>query len=331
MDETFPSVVLLDTTNVCNARCPFCPLFEGQWQIDRSTRPATVMKQDLYEKVLGEISSWDVRPVDIVHSANAEILQDPKLLDRLNALKKFGLSHSTVLLTNAQFLSENNSKAILDSEIRQLIIGFDGATKEVFEAHRVRCIYEKVLSNIRRFVELRKLSSFKPKIEIKFVRTTENEHEVKAAYELFQSIMNPAIDQFNDALAVDWSDEPESPTGYYYINKSTENRLSECHYFETGMQIHSDGKIAACCWDYNLNISDGGLGDVNQESLIDVWRGSARAKLRTNLANSDYTPEKCRSCVMLHEVRAPADELMRISADRLLYRGATNFVYRFDS
>ena len=273
MDETFPSVVLLDTTNVCNARCPFCPLFEGQWQIDRSIRPAAIMKQDVYERILGEISRWDVQPVDIIHSANAEILQDPKLLERLAALKKFKLSHSTVLLTNGQFLSERHATAILENEVRQLIIGFDGATKEVFESHRVRCSYEKVLENIRRFVELRKSLRFKTRIEIKFVRTMRNEHEVKAAYELFQSFMDPVLDQFNDALAVDWSDEPGSPTGYYYINKSTENRLSECRYFETGMQIHSDGKVAACCWDYNLNISNGGLGDVNRESLIDVLAG----------------------------------------------------------
>jgi radical SAM protein with 4Fe4S-binding SPASM domain len=331
MNERFPSVVLLDTTNVCNARCPFCPLFEGDWQIDRSTRPAAIMKQELYEGILEQISGWDVRPIDIIHSANAEVLQDPKLLERLSALKKFDLSRSTVLLTNGQFLSEKNSRAIIDAEIRQLIIGFDGATKEVFEAHRVRCNYEKVLENIRRFVELRKLSSFKTKIEIKFVRTTENEHEVKAAYELFQSFMDPAIDQFNDALAVDWSDEPESPTGYYYIKKSKENRLSECQYFEAGMQIHSDGKVAACCWDYNLNISDGGLGNVNQESLLEVWRGGLRSKLRAKLTNVDDTPEKCQSCIMLHEAPPPADELMRIEPDRLLDRGATNFLYRFET
>src|ERR1700722_8103779 len=128
----YPAVVLLDTTNVCNARCPFCPLFEGEWQIDRSTRPAAIMKQELYERLLEQISQWEKRPSDIIHSANAEVLQDPKLIDRLKALKKFDLSHNTVLLTNGQFLSEKNSRAILEAEVRQIIIGFDGATKEVF-------------------------------------------------------------------------------------------------------------------------------------------------------------------------------------------------------
>ena len=45
MIEQLPDVVLLDTTNVCNARCPFCPLFDGEWQIDRSIRPAAIMNR----------------------------------------------------------------------------------------------------------------------------------------------------------------------------------------------------------------------------------------------------------------------------------------------
>lgn len=196
MIEQLPDVVLLDTTNVCNARCPFCPLFDGEWQIDRSIRPAAIMKQDLYENILAQISGWAVRPSAIIHSANAEILQDPKLAERLAALKKYGLADLTLLYTNGQFLNEKSAKAILDAGIRQIVVGFDGATKEVFEAHRVRCSYERVLSNIREFVRLRSESSHKTRIEIKYVRTTKNEHEVHASYELFNSFLDPGSISF---------------------------------------------------------------------------------------------------------------------------------------
>jgi radical SAM protein with 4Fe4S-binding SPASM domain len=330
MIEQFPQVVLLDTTNVCNARCPFCPLFDGEWQIDRSIRPAAIMKQDLYEKILAEISRWAVRPSAVIHSANAEILQDPKLGERLAALKKYGLADLTLLYTNGQFLNEKNAKVILDAGIRQIVVGFDGATKEVFEAHRVRCNYERVLGNIREFVRLRSESANKTRIEIKYVRTTKNEHEVQASYELFNSFLDPVLDQFCDALAVDWSDDPENHTGYYLVNKSTDNRLSECNYFEKGMQIQSDGKVAACCWDYNLNISDGGLGDLNETSVVEVWRGGQRQQLRAKLSDVSTTPKKCQSCIILHHVGSPGDDMMKIDASRLLARGPTSFVYGFD-
>jgi radical SAM protein with 4Fe4S-binding SPASM domain len=325
----YPAVVLLDTTNVCNARCPFCPLFEGEWQIDRSTRPAAIMKQELYERLLEQISQWEKRPSDIIHSANAEVLQDPKLVDRLKALKKFDLSHNTVLLTNGQFLSERNSRAILEAEVRQIIIGFDGATKEVFEAHRVRCNYEKVLENIRQFVRLREEVPYKTKVEIKFVRTKKNEHEVAAAFELFKALLDPELDRFNDALAVDWADGPPGDVGYYFVSKSEENRLSECNYFETGMQIHSDGKVAACCWDYNLHISEGGLGDVNDVSLLDVWRGNRRMALQQKFENTASTPTKCQSCTILHEVPLPTDAFIKIPETFLESRGPSSFLYRF--
>src|SRR5271154_1963044 len=39
MAPQLPDTILLDTTNFCNARCPFCPLFVGEWQVDRRGRP----------------------------------------------------------------------------------------------------------------------------------------------------------------------------------------------------------------------------------------------------------------------------------------------------
>ena len=327
--SSFPALVLLDTTNVCNARCPFCPLFEGEWQIDRSTRPAAIMKSELYDKLLSEITTWDTLPTDIIHSANAEILQDPKVLERLNLLKQYGLGDRTTLLTNAQFLNETNAQAILSAKIKKLIIGFDGATKEVFEAHRVRCNYDRVLNNIRTFVRLRADAEFKTAIEIKFVRTKKNEHEVQAAYELFRSFLDLELDSFHDALAVDWSDDPAGEVGYYFVNKSKENRLKQCNYFENSIQIQSDGKVAACCWDYNLNISGGGLGNLNDVSIVDVWRGASRALLHEKFAADETTPEKCQSCTVLHEAPPATDDLMQIPSEHLDSRGPSSFLYRF--
>jgi MoaA/NifB/PqqE/SkfB family radical SAM enzyme len=286
------------------------------------------MEQDTFERIIGEIVAWEQRPC-LVISANAEILQDPMLHQRLAALQAYGIAGSTVLLTNGQFLGEDAAVAILNAGIGRLIIGFDGASREVYEAHRVRCNYDRVLNNIRRFVEIRGTRAFRTVIELKFVRTRKNAHEVPAAFDLFRGILDHEIDRFHDALAVDWSDGMGQTPDYYYVENGRGRRLTKCDYFENGMQIHSDGKVAACCWDYNLTISSGGLGDLSTSSLMSVWTGTRRAILRGKLGRDEDTPDKCRTCIMLHEAAPPADALMKLPAEFLEARGPTSFVYRF--
>jgi hypothetical protein len=57
-----PKHVNIETVNFCNARCPFCPLFQGVNQLDRTLRPAEVMSPDLYLTIVQEIAGWAEKP-----------------------------------------------------------------------------------------------------------------------------------------------------------------------------------------------------------------------------------------------------------------------------
>ncbi|MBP1178471.1 radical SAM/SPASM domain-containing protein [Methylobacterium sp. PvR107] len=331
IESDFPNTIILDTTNLCNARCPFCPLFQGDAQFDRRVRPAAVMSLDLYDRLISQIADWPTRPAALVHSANGEILQDPKLHERLRILKERGLASITSLLTNAQYLSEAHANAILDSGVSQLIIGFDGATKETYEAHRVRCDYDRVLGNIRRFVAIRasrNLSS--TKILLKFVRTQRNEHELIDAFKMFSTILDPELDRFQDALAVDWSDNPSEKEDLYFRPRVKDGvRRKSCEYFDNALEIQPSGTIAACCWDYNLTVSDGGLGEAAEEPLIDIWRGKKRHDLQiAHLPGGSGLPEKCQSCIIMNEPEPITDDMIRIDPAYLESKAETALLYR---
>lgn len=180
--DSYPSYIGIDTINFCNARCPFCPLFQGDAQMDRSIRPATVMPQALFERLLEQIADWKRQPLGLQLNRNAELLQDPLLFDRLAGIKRSGLGGVTTLLSNAQLLGRPASEAILDAGIKDIMIGFDGASKEIYEGHRIRCDYDRVLNNIRQFAKLRDEGQHKTAILIRYVRTPRNDHEVIAAY-----------------------------------------------------------------------------------------------------------------------------------------------------
>jgi len=327
----FPTVVLIDTVNFCNARCPFCPLFQGESQVDREKRPATIMPQELFDRILRELRGWERPPDSILLSPNSEILTDPLLMERLDTLRSFDMAKVTTLLTNGQFLDEAKARAILEAGVQQLMPGFDGASKTVYEGHRVRCNYERVLGNIQSFVKLRDASAHKTNIIIKFVRTPRNDHEVADAYSLFNAFLDPELDRFNDALATDWANVGSSVDALYYYPKLTEGRrVGRCNYFEDGLMIQADGKIGACCWDYNLTISGGGLGDANDTSLLDVWRGGRRQALQQSfLACDDNIPDACKSCIMIYEWDPIPDRLVRFEDSIIESRGPTSFMCLF--
>ncbi len=332
LGTSFPSTVLIDTTNVCNARCPFCPLFFGDSQFDRKIRPATVMSSNLYNKLISEISKWEVRPDTLIHSANGEFLQDPHVLDRLATLRDNGLGPITVILTNGQYWSTKISQAILDAEIGEVILGFDGATKEVYERHRVRCNYEQVLENARNFVHMRAIHGGRTRVTVKFVRTLRNAHEVVAAYELFKAFMDPDHDRFQDALAVDWADNATDQSDLYFVNKVVKGkRRPSCSYFDTGMMIHPDGVMGACCWDYNLSISGGGFGSAYETTALGIWRSEKRRKLGiAHLAgNEACLPEKCQTCMILHDPILSPEATQLIPAENLVGISDTSYAYRF--
>jgi hypothetical protein len=44
----YPRYVGIETINTCNARCPFCPLFQGSAQMSRAARPARIMDAELF-------------------------------------------------------------------------------------------------------------------------------------------------------------------------------------------------------------------------------------------------------------------------------------------
>lgn len=150
-----PKTVGLELTNYCDAKCIFCPLFQGNDRMDRRVRPKADMPLNLFQKLIKEISTWQHKPQTIFLNMDGEPLLDKLFKQRLSILSQAGLSRSVSVQTNGQFLSIEIAEAIVKNGIGSLVISFDGASKEVYEAHRVGCDYKIVLNNISSFVRVR--------------------------------------------------------------------------------------------------------------------------------------------------------------------------------
>jgi radical SAM protein with 4Fe4S-binding SPASM domain len=295
----YPHYVGIETINTCNARCPFCPLFQGSAQMSRTTRPAHIMDAQLFERITSQISKWDKLPQTIFLNMNGEPLQDPEFLERCRVLRRCGLGPLIQLQTNAHFLGANEAEAILDADIGRLVIGFDGASRAIYEYHRARCSYDRVLDNIKAFVKLRRERCKSTKIAIQYVRTSRNAHEIAEAWRMFGGMLDAELDCLQDDVSKDWGDSPGEEGLYILAKRSFPVEHANCQLAIQQFIINSDGKVQACCWDYNLSVSEGGLGDATVQRLVDIWRSKKRREIlgRINADHVGARPEKCRTCV----------------------------------
>lgn len=296
--QSHPNVVAFELTNDCNSRCIFCPLFHGPERMDRSVRPKAVMTMPLFEALVQELAGWEKKPETIYLNLHGEPLLDPGFRDKLELLQRVGLADRVDLQTNGSFLSPETAQALVAAPVRRVTLGFDGATPKVYALHRRGCDYDQVLANVKHLAQCRDQADSPMKIAVQYVQTTKNEHEVFAAYTLFRQFLSPRKDCFQTTVSNSWARDFLTDDGV--ILKYAEGGVptQPCPLVFSQMMITVDGRVAACCWDYNLQIGGGALGDVAAASMLEVWRGENFQHLRGVLGGLDPAamPPICRQC-----------------------------------
>jgi MoaA/NifB/PqqE/SkfB family radical SAM enzyme len=317
MSHRYPSSIAIETVNYCNGRCIFCPLFQGEDQMDRTRRPKSTMTSELFGKIVGEISAWPQKPSAIFLNMDGEPLLDRLLAERLKMLREKGLSGYVSLQTNAEHMNETACRLMIESGIACVTIGFDGATKDVYEMHRKGCSYDKVLENIRTLVRVRSEAKGNTKIAIQYVRTKLNVHEVGRAYEMFCRLLDPSRDCFYDTISRRWGGSCEEYRDVIFESEISDAYTVPCPSVEEQLVILVDGTVAACCWDYNLAVWDRPLGDVTRSSLEEIWNGNEFARLREVMGDDAAAgPERCCGCIKRHpRIRPLLDDALIINKE----------------
>ena len=74
------------------------------------------------------------------------------------------------------------------------------------------------------------------------------------------------------------------------------NEVKVCPQIFKSVQVNADGRIIPCCIDWEV-INN--IGDINNESLKDIWNGSVLHDLRnTHLKGKRFEIDPCKGCTM---------------------------------
>ncbi|MBF0200655.1 MAG: radical SAM protein, partial [Desulfamplus sp.] len=279
-----PSVILIENTNCCNARCVMCPR-------EKLTRKPGFMDFELFEKIIREVSETRRKPIVHLHGFGEPLL-DKLLPERIKLAKALGIKH-TYLVTNASLLFPETAKKIIDAGLDEMKISFYGTDDESYRRTMRGLDFSVSLSNVREFVKLRKsMNKKRPKLILQYLPQKTN----GAATKEFKSMWRSALDKrMGDCLNIS---SPDNFGGGRAYNPVGEKIASVCFYPWSALSVLWNGKAVTCCMDYN---GDQEVGNVNLHSVKEIWNGSEMSDIRKNFGRLDYGGfPTCQYCDWVH-------------------------------
>jgi MoaA/NifB/PqqE/SkfB family radical SAM enzyme len=263
-----PDIVQIESTNLCNAKCVFCPR-------DEMHRRQGVMDFDLFVKIVDECAALGITHVR-VHNYGEPFL-DKKLVEKVRYAKQKGIKE-VGMISNGSLITEEIAAGMIDAGLDAINISVDAAGKDVFERTRLNLEYDTVINNIRTLARLRKeRGRTHPKLILSFVRQDNSADE-----QAFIDEWSKVADKVHITDLHNWAGTLNAKSDVQY----------PCYRLWLTFTVLWDGRVSLCCADFDgRNI----LGDLRTSTIQEIWNSPLyRAARRQHLETGG--PEICRSC-----------------------------------
>lgn len=328
LDQVYalPPIVIIESTNICNLRCPLCPSGEGSMERKRG-----LMSFETFQKILDELG--DVLIFAYLHCWGEPFINKemPRMIE---ACKDRNIQ--TMLSTNGQFLQTlDEALKVVDAGLTTMIIALDGSTQEIYQVFRKGGDVEKVKRCAALIEEAKALRGSKlPYTNLRVVVTRHTQDDLHNVEKLAHDI---GVNMFSykdvDPQALPERVEDYRPTfGSVFPfgdNSSSRRRrmLIPCIYPLRQPTIFWDGTVVGCEYDYDLEKP---LGKVGEQSFAKIWNSPQASDLRRGLREEGLGGRSCpRLCP--YQFQSPNGTLFKVKELRPLYNssGPTSEVNKY--
>ncbi len=290
----WPRVLLIDNTNSCNAKCVWCP--------NPDLENLGVMKMDIYKKIIDDFASKGGR---IRFGTFGEPLLDKTFGEKIKYLSQYPSISGSEVLTNAYFLNQKVVPALLEHSVG-VEVSLDELDKETFEDVK-KMSYDVVRKNILDFLDANEQSrnpvpvNFRIKT-LKTVEETEN-HEFYKLLAARRCTLE--LTPMDDNVLANWAGKFDKDA---FLDEKVTNRVSTkfnykrynlsntapCVQLWKWIVVYWDGSVVLCCVDM---FSTTVLGNLRDNSIEEIWRGSAFTALRRKMMERErFNIPICKNC-----------------------------------
>jgi len=291
--------IRIEPTNICNANCIMCPR-------EKMKRPQGILDMDLYKSIVDQAVDAGAKQISLENYG--EPFLDPYIFDRAEYAKSKNLE--TLTITNASLLDEGKCHKILNF-FDVIRISIYGMTKETYERIHRSLQFDKTQKNIDRLFAIhREAKESKTRIQAYFLLMEENKHEMRSFLDKYENIAS-AVSIWKPH---NWGD------GRKY-RKLLGKKISCSRPLTGPLQVQWDGMVVPCCFDYDSRMI---LGDLNKQTLAEVFRGQSYEELRQAHREGDFS--KFPFCNVCDQLNKREDVLVYTNIGNSKV-GATNTTY----
>jgi radical SAM protein with 4Fe4S-binding SPASM domain len=261
-----PFIDQIELTNICPFRCQFCPRgVEGKLK-----RPLGKMELALFERLLDQLhpeqKNW--RALELHHLG--ESLVHPEVDRFIAAASRRGLP--TEMSCNPSMIQGDLGARLIDAGVRRIVISLDGVDNETLTSIRGPAArYDKAERNLDALLAHAAHHHDPPQIVIQMIDLEKNRHQRQGFLARWGRTGLPFVRAYIKDL-----DGPDPDTG----KASTTPVSYLCSYPWRSVVVLWDGRVVPCCRDADAAVV---LGDLNVQSLEEIWKGAEVKRLREQL------------------------------------------------
>jgi radical SAM protein with 4Fe4S-binding SPASM domain len=273
----FPSHVDIELSSLCNLNCPMCYTTTDDFKNKVNKKN---MDFDLFKKIIDECARYNLFSIRL--SLRGEAFLNKNIFDMIQYAKSKGIKEVSTL-THGGFLDAEKFEQLIDLNLDWLTISFDGVG-ETYDKIRYPLTFEDSVNKIKEFQKIKKRRNVvKPVIKVQTVWPAISKNP-----EEFYNIFNPITDQVASNPLID------------YLGNDTDVVFEEnftCPQLWERFVIGADGNVMLCA---NDEMESYTLGNVQDESIFDIWHGKKLNKAREihlkHMGTKEIEP--CKHCYL---------------------------------
>lgn len=283
----------IEPSSSCNLNCAMC--FRNSW-IDEKQE---LMTAETRERIIRSIPYCkNLRTV--MFAGMGEPLMYPEIFDMIADVSALGIS--THLLTNGTLLDRKRTDELLKCGLDMLWVSVDGFSKESYERIQLGSQYDLVLKNLSYFTA----HKGNCKLGITFVIMKENEEELSKINSFADML---GADEINLSYAIPSVPIKEENTLYSsdvpigkmirFTKQKVRRKPNLCPFVDEGVTfVKANGDVCPCMqllhssytylFDEKRMVHSCSFGNINEESLSDIWNEKSYSKFREKVKNFEF-------------------------------------------
>jgi MoaA/NifB/PqqE/SkfB family radical SAM enzyme len=275
-----PFAAYIDPANVCNFRCKFCPTGHPAL-LRKVNRPAGIMDFDLFKKAIEDFKQFPEKLKVLFLHKDGEPLLNPRITDMLALAKSSNISPVVWLTTNGTLLTEEKSRAIIDSGIDFIRLSVEHVSSEGYrEITGGYDDYEGLLRKIEFLFKEKERRKSHLKIWAKMIDFNFTPEQL----EKFGKDFGPITDEvlltgtgvWTNEMGVDFNLGADPKAGYDGEMPMKKDRVV-CPYSFYNLVVNFDGSTGGCMLDWAHSLV---AGNVKTQRLQEIWHGKEMNRIR---------------------------------------------------